>query len=144
MEEKKRETSPKPLNVNAQNTWRCRDPSIRASKPRWDEIRKTKGMVRRVKERQHWAGICAGMAMPLIYIEPIADMTPRVHPGGKLSCRPLVGLGGGGSSQDQGNQDQQRRAERDRPLSEEHKNKRRKLKQLELGQIRWGGPDKDG
>ena len=29
-------------------------------------------------------------------------------------------------------------------LSEEHKNKRRKLKQLELGQMMRGAPDKDG
>ena len=51
VEEKKRETSPKPLNINAQNAWRCGDPGIRASRPRRDEIRKAKGMVRRIKEK---------------------------------------------------------------------------------------------
>ena len=32
-------------------------------------------MERRIKENQHWAGICAGMAMALVYnvIEPITD-----------------------------------------------------------------------
>ena len=83
VEEKKRETSPKPLNLNAQNIWRCRDPGISASRPRRDEIRKAKGMARRMKERQYWAGTCAGMTMALVYIEPLELPTPppRANPG---------------------------------------------------------------
>ena len=30
-------------------------------------------MARRIKENRHWAGICAGMTMALVYIEPITD-----------------------------------------------------------------------
>ena len=30
-------------------------------------------MARRIKENQHWAGVCAGMAMALVYIELITD-----------------------------------------------------------------------
>ena len=157
VEEKKRETSPKPLNVNAQNIWGCGDPGLKASRPRRDEIRKARGMARRIKEKQHWVGMCAGMAMALVYIDPIeVKPPPRVYPGVTLSLGapdsqlgpPLGGQGGleGGGSQSQGTQekDQQRKKERDRPLSEEHKNKRRKLKQLELGQMTWGARDKDG
>ena len=33
-EEKKREASPKPLNINEETAWRCGDPGVRASKPR--------------------------------------------------------------------------------------------------------------
>ena len=85
----KRETGPKPLNVNAQNAWRCRDPGIRASRPWRDETRKEKGVARRIKERQHWAGICAGMTMALVYIEPheLAKSPLRVNPGDHLSWR---------------------------------------------------------
>ena len=79
--------------------------------------------------------------MALVYIEPLQNPRGSSSPGVNLSC----GEGGGGS-QNHGNQDQdqQRREERDRPLSEEHNNKRRKLKELELGQMMWGAPDKDG
>ena len=28
-------------------------------------------MARRIKQNQHWAGVCAGMAMAQVYIEPI-------------------------------------------------------------------------
>ena len=160
-EDKKRETSPKPLNTNAQSAWRCGDPIIRASRPRRNEIRRAKGMVRRIKENQHWAGVCAGTAMALVYIEPITDTitanNKEAAPQGITQGSPkhaghdaLTGGPGGpvcvGGSQSQGNQDedQQRKKERDIPLSEEHKNKRRKLKQLELGHMRWGSPDKDG
>ena len=73
VEEKKRETSPKPLNANVHSAWRCGDPGIRASGPRRNEIKRAKGMARRIKENQHWAGVCAGMAMALVYIEPITD-----------------------------------------------------------------------
>ena len=63
------------------------------------------------------------------------------------------GLGGGGGEGGRHSQDEEEKAkqskeerkkERNRPLSEEHKNKRWKLKQLELGQLMWGAPDKDG
>ena len=70
-DEKKRETGPKPLNINARNAWRCGDQGIRASGPRRNEIKRATGMARRIKENQHWAGVCAGMAMAQVYIEPI-------------------------------------------------------------------------
>ena len=37
----------------------------------WPEIKQAKGMARRIKQNQHWAGVCAGMAMAQVYIEPI-------------------------------------------------------------------------
>ena len=71
-EEKTRETGPKPIDINEQAAWKCGDPiaSTRASKPRRSEIRKARGIVRRVKGRQRWALICEGMAMALAPIEP--------------------------------------------------------------------------
>jgi hypothetical protein len=68
-EEKKRETETKPLNINARNAWRCGDQGIRASGPRRNEIKRAKGMARRIKQNQHWAGVCAGMAMAQVYID---------------------------------------------------------------------------
>ena len=70
-EEKKGETGAKPLNIHARNAWRRGDQGIRASGPRRDEIKRAKGMARRIKQNQHWAEVCAGMAMAQVYIEPI-------------------------------------------------------------------------
>ena len=128
------------MNVNEQTAWECGGPSIRASKPRRSEIRKARGMARRVKERQHWAGIFAGMSLAVVLIESTTNEIPPL--GGPQTDGPLDGPGGGeGEDQDQ---DQQMRAERNRPLSEEHKNKRRKLTQLELRQMILVAPDKNG
>ena len=98
--------------------------------------------------------------MALVCIEPITDkMTASgaaasdrgpVKTRGplKLAGPRCPGGGEGHHSQDDHDKAQQRKEERkkerDRPLSEEHKNKRRKLNQLELGQMIWGAPDKDG
>jgi hypothetical protein len=162
-EEKKRETEAKPLNINASNAWRCGDRGIRASGPRRNEIRRAKGMARRIKQNQHWAGVCAGMAMAQVYIEPITLETGAAVEGPADRREPFKlfgpppgggdGLGGGRGEVGRRSQDdedkakqskEERKKERNRPLSEEHKNKRRKLKQLELGQLMWGAPDKDG
>ena len=60
-------------------------------------------MARRIKENRHWAGICVGMTMALVYIEPIKENPHlRVYPGGLLSLGatdarlgpPLGGQGG--------------------------------------------------
>ena len=105
-EEKKRETEAKPLNINASNAWRCGDRGIRASGPRRNEIKRAKGMARRIKQNQHWAGVCAGMAMAQVYIEPITLETGAAVEGPADRREPFkffgpppgggAGLGGGG------------------------------------------------
>ena len=115
-------------------------------------------MARRIEENQHWAGVCAGMAMAQVCIEPITATAGGAAVKGPANHRePFRGAGpppgggrgeGGRHSQDDEEKAKQskeeRKKERNRPLSEEHKNKRRKLKQLVLGQLMWGAPDKDG
>jgi len=120
-------------------------------------------MARRIKQNQHWAEVCAGMAMAQVYIEPITPETGAAVEGPADRREPFKlfgpppgggdGLGGGRGEGGRRSQEEEEKAkqgkeerkkERNRPLSEEHKNKRRKLKQLELGQLMWGAPDKDG
>ena len=157
-EEKKRETGTKPLNTNMRNAWRCGDHGIQASRPQWNEIKRAKGMARRIKQNQHWAGVCVGMAMAQVYIEPITLEPGAAVEGPANHCEPFKffapgwvggrrGEGGRHSQDDKEKAKQskeERKKERIRPLSKDHKNKRQKLKQLELGQLMWGAPDKDG
>ena len=131
-EEKKRETGPKPLNINARNAWRCGDQGIRASGPRRNEIKRAKGMARRIKQNQHWAGVCAGMAMAQVYIEPITLETGAAVEGPadrrepfKLFGPPPGGGGGGGGGEGGGGPSQPRRR-RQSQAKQRRKKKRKK------------------
>ena len=88
-------------------------------------------MARRIKQNQHWAGVCAGMAMAQVHIEPIT-LEPGAAVEGPANHRePYKFIGpppGGGGGLGGGRGEVGRHSQDDEEKAKQSKEERKKKK----------------